>query len=63
MWDVKRWGTPLKKWKDPLMIGGKWLLWNFAAMLGLWGTGLLFFFFFDKAVWLEFIDRGQFFFV
>ena len=61
MWDVKTWGISLKRWKDPLKIGGKWLLWNFVAMLGLWGTGLLVFFFFDNALWLELIDRGQLF--
>ena len=61
MWDVKRLGAALTKWKDPLAVGGKWLFWNFVAMLGLWGTGLLVFFFFENPRWLQFIDRGQLF--
>ena len=61
MWDVKGLGATLKRWKEPLAVGGKWLLWNFVAMLGLWGTGLLVFFFFDNPQWLELIDRGQLF--
>ena len=61
MWNVKRWGAALERWKDPLTVGGKWLFWNFVAMLGLWGTGLLVFFFFDNPLWLELIDRGQLF--
>ena len=61
MGDVKRLRAALNRWKDPLAVGSKWLLWNLAAMLGLWGTGLLVFFFLDKPLWLELIDRGQLF--
>ena len=61
MWGLKRWSASLKRWNDPLTVGAKWLFWNFVAMLGLWGTGLLVFFFFENPVWLELIDRGQLF--
>ena len=58
---VKRWVAPLTKWATILMIGAKWLFWNIVAMLGLWGTGLVVFFFFDNTLWLELIDKGQLF--
>ena len=54
-------GRSSEKWATPLMIGAKWLFWNIVAMLGLWGTGLLVFFFFDNTFWLELIDKGQLF--
>ena len=59
MGDVKRSVSPVKGWAAPLKVGAKWLFWNVVAMLGLWGTGLLVFFFFDNTLWLELIDKGQ----
>ena len=38
-----------------------WLFWNVVAMAGLWGTGLIIFFFLDNTLWLQLIDRGQLF--
>ena len=41
--------------------GISWLFWNFLAMLGLWGAGLIIFIFLKNPPWLELVDRGQFF--
>ena len=44
-------------WKDAVF----WLLWNLAAMVGLWGTGLAIFFFLENPLWLQLFDKGQLF--
>ena len=44
-------------WKNSIA----WLVCGGAGMLGLWGAGLLVFFFLQNPPWLQLFDRGQFF--